>query len=143
MYEPNEDQRKWARTQLDEASYPKPTSDAVISLLDVWWRQAHSEESRELTLDAFQKLARGFALAIASDPDEVWEQAKPGFISRGDQVRVRADAYRGPAGQAHNGRRGRVVGVRRGDVIVKYEDGKYPPNDGVHHSPHSLEKRIR
>ena len=42
----------------------------------------------------------------------------------------------------HNGRRGVVVGVRYGDVIVKMTDGKEPALEGAHYPPQKLEKLI-
>ena len=40
-------------------------------------------------------------------------------------------------------RRGKVVGVRYGDIIFKSTDNKEPILDGSHYSPYQLQKRIR
>jgi hypothetical protein len=143
MYEPDSDRRDWARAQMTEANYPQDVRTAVERLLDVWWTQRHTPDTGPLTLDAFNKLAQGFAIVTKKDENETWVAVKPGNIVIRDLVRVKFDAYRGEVGQHHNDRRGRVVGIRHGDVIVKYDDGKLPSSDGVHHSPFVLEKRVR
>jgi hypothetical protein len=40
----------------------------------------------------------------------------------------------------HNGRRGRVVAVRYGDVIFNSTDNKKPLLEGAHYPPNFLEK---
>jgi len=142
VFEPNDDKRKWAHSQMEEAKVAQPIETAVLRLLEVWWTQNHTNESRTLTLDTFNRLARGWTLVLADPVEERWVQAKPGMIVRSNIVRVKSDAYQGDAGEVHNGRRGRVVAIRYGDIIVKYEDGKHPAFEGVHHSPHVLEKLI-
>ena len=52
------------------------------------------------------------------------------------------DAYEGDLGRVHNGRRGKVVAVRYGDVIFKSTDGKSPVLDGAHYTPYKLEKLV-
>lgn len=132
----------WAHQQMDDVGLPQDIQTAINRLLDVWWTQNHSDRSRELTLDAFVKLAQGWSLVVGSD-DEVWELVKPGGIYVRDEIRVRGDAYSDQVtGRAHNGRRGVVVAIRNGDVIVNYTDGRTPPGQGVHHSPQALERRI-
>jgi hypothetical protein len=67
----------------------------------------------------------------------------PGQLVVGDEVRVLANAFTDKVGVAHNGRRGRVVAIRYGDVIFKSTDDKEPLLDGTHYSPYKLEKRIK
>lgn len=141
MYEPHQERREWARAQMSEANYPQDVTTAVERLLEVWYTQRHTAQTQELTLDGFTKLARGHAI-VMEQPDEKWVPLKPGNVVVRDYVRVKFDAYAGEVGAHHNNRRGRVVGIRHGDIIVRYDDGKQPPGDGVHHSPHALEKRI-
>lgn len=143
MYEPHSERKEWARTQMTEARYPQEVQTAVERLLEVWYTQRHNNQTQELTLEGFAKLAQGHALIPVTEENETWVQLKPGNVVIRDVVRVRHDAYAGEVGQHHNGRRGRVVAIRHGDIIVRYEDGKQPPGDGVHHSPHALEKRVR
>ena len=142
MFEEDSERRDWARAQMSEAGYPQEVCTAVERLLDVWWTQRHSPQTATLTLDTFHKLAQGFAV-VPEKPDEAWQSVKPGNVVVRDEVRVKFDAYRGEVGQSHNNRRGYVVAIRHGDIIVRYDDGKQPPGDGVHHSPYALEKRLR
>lgn len=128
---------------MSAASYPQAITTAVERLLEVWWTMNHTEQSSQLTLDSFQSLARGYSLTRDDAPEAVWVPVKPGNIVRGEYVRVRNEAYKDQVGHIHNGRTGRVVAVRHGDVIVKYDDSRTPQFDGVHHSPHVLEKRVR
>jgi hypothetical protein len=92
----------------------------------------------------FSKLALGTVLVqpeVASN--EVWIPALPGQLVVGDEVRVLANAFSDSVGVSHNGRRGRVVAIRYGDVIFKSTDGKEPVLEGTHYSPYKLEKRIK
>ena len=47
-----------------------------------------------------------------------------------------------PKGKIHNGRRGKIVSIRYGDIIVKTTDGKEPMMEGFHYTPQQLEKRV-
>lgn len=143
MYEKHEDRRTWAREQMKEANLGQSVTTAVERLLNVWWTQNHTADTAALTLESFNRLAQGFALVPEVEDNEIWMAARPGTLYVRDEVRVKFDAYRGEVGQFHNRRRGRIVAVRNGDIIVKYEDGKQPPFDGARHSPHALEKRVR
>jgi hypothetical protein len=69
-------------------------------------------------------------------------QVQPGFIKVSEVVRVKADAFDGELGALHNGRKGVVVGVRYGDVIIKSTDGKEPILEGAHYPPAKLEKLV-
>jgi hypothetical protein len=133
----------WVREQFAQAKVKQATGTAVLRLLEVWNTMNHSETSAAETVEVFSKVALGHALAQQGSADEVWVQAQPGQITVGDEVRVKVDAYIGDAGQAHNGRRGRIVAIRYGDVIFKSDDGKEPVISGAHHSPYALEKRVR
>jgi hypothetical protein len=90
----------------------------------------------------FTKLAVNHSI-LPDKPDEVWTDAQPGAILVGDEVRVKSDAYDGDTGVIHNGRRGKVVAVRYGDIIFKSNDGKMPVLDGTHYTPYQLQKRVR
>jgi hypothetical protein len=135
---------EWAREQMSALKYEERMMTRVAQLLEVWWTQYHDNQSRDLTLETFGKLARGQALVVQSDVNEAWEPVKPGDIYVRNEIRVRFDAYTDePTGRAHNGRRGVVVAIRNGDIIVNYTDGRMPEGQGVHHSPHSLERLVR
>jgi hypothetical protein len=143
MYDQHEEKRAWVREQMKGAVIPRVISGEVEKLLETWWAQTHTEKSANMVLDSFARLARGQALDVATAEPEVWIAVKPGNIVRGEFIRVKSDAYEGEPGLLHNGRRGRVVRISNGDVITIYDDGRTPSfQQGVHHSPHVLEKRI-
>lgn len=134
---------EWVKEQLTTALVQQEQGDAVLLLLKAWETVPVSDPAiTEEILDIFSTLAQGHAINEATERDEVWIQMVAGQITVGDDVRVRHDAFDGPDGAVHNGRRGKVVGVRYGKVIVRTTDGRDPALDGAHYSPQHLEKRI-
>jgi hypothetical protein len=136
----------WVRQQLQEAKVKVGSGNAVLRLLELW------ESMEKLTpnlakeaAEVFSKLAVGKPLVspVEDAPDEQWVPVQPGKIVVGDEVRVLADAFTDKAGILHNGRRGRVVAVRYGDIIFTSTDNRSPELNGVHYSPYKLEKRIK
>jgi hypothetical protein len=132
----------WIKEQLQAAKVRKPVGDATMKLIDLIETFELSDPDREKTIEMFTILVNGHAY-IRENKKEVWLPARPGDIKVTDQVRVRADAFTGKSGQSHNGRRGVVVGVRYGDIIIKTNDGKEPTLDGSHYSPYHLEKLVQ
>ncbi len=132
----------WVKEQLQAAKVRKPVGDATMKLIELIDTIELSDSNREKVVEMFAILANGHAF-IKENKEETWVPARPGDIKVADQVRVKANAYSGEAGQAHNGRRGVVVGVRYGDIIVKTNDGKMPMLDGTHYSPYNLEKLVQ
>jgi hypothetical protein len=132
---------EWVKSQLEAAKVKKMVGDAVIKLIATWKETNITDKLSGEALDVFNKLSRNQPL-IQTDKKEVWVPVTPGQIKVADVVRVKSDAYTGELGRMHNGRRGRVVGVRYGDVIIKSTDDKKPVLDGAHYSPYSLEKLI-
>lgn len=135
---------EWVKQQLTAGRVTQPVGTAVLRLLEVWNTMNHTEKTAQDTVDVFSKLAVGTALIAetAEDEDGYWIPAAPGAIAMADTVRVKVDAYQGDLGVLHNGRIGRVVGIRSGDIIVKTTDDR-PVLEGVHYSPHQLEKWVR
>jgi hypothetical protein len=135
----------WVRQQLQEAQAKVGAGNAVIELLKVWSEQSKlSDKGAREAVEMFSKLALGVVLVEPAEAtNEVWVPAQPGQIVVGDEVRVLKDAFSDKVGVTHNGRRGRVIAIRYGDVIFKSTDGKDPELSGVHYSPYKLEKRIR
>ena len=133
---------EWVRAQLQEAKVKVGAGNAVLKLLEQWETMKLSDNQTKDTIDLFSKLALGHSI-VPEKPDELWVDAQPGSILVGDEVRVKSDAYDGSTGAIHNGRRGKVVGVRYGDIIFKSTDDKMPVLDGTHYTPHLLQKRIR
>ena len=132
----------WIKAQIEAAKVRKPVGDATLKLIEMFDSFENlTDEAKEKTVQLFAKLALRHAW-VDTKKNEVWVPARPGDIKVSETVRVRSDAFTGEMGMMHNGRQGVVVGVRYGDVIVRSTDGKNPPLDGAHYSPHHLEKLI-
>jgi hypothetical protein len=135
----------WVRQQLQEAKVKIGSGNAVLKLLEVW--ETMDKLSPNLAKEAvavFSKLALNATILTPIDePDAIWIPLQPGQIKVGDEVRVLTDAFNDSTGVAHNGRRGKVIAVRYGDVIVNSTDGKLPDLKGVHYSPYKLEKKVK
>lgn len=131
----------WVKEQLSAAKVRKPVGNATMKMVEFFDTLELEDEHREKTIDMFSLLAKGHAF-VKEDKKEAWVPVRPGNIKVTDEVRVKFDAYEGEAGAFHNGRRGVVVGVRYGDIIIKTTDGKEPTLDGAHYSPYSLEKLV-
>lgn len=141
MFEKYHDRLDWVYDQFEAGHVPEDTSKRVLKLLDLLWDLEIREDDVREVVRVFGLLAQGHAL-VAESPDEVWQDVRPGNIYVRDTVRVKADQFTGRTGTTHNGRRGTVVAIRGGDVVVRYENA--PPGDlGTHHSPYALQKRIR
>jgi hypothetical protein len=132
---------EWVKEQLQAAKVRKVVGDSTLKLIEYFDNLAVPEEHRGKTVEMFSLLANGHAY-VKENKKETWVPVRPGDIKVADQVRVKADAFSGDTGQMHNGRRGVVVGVRYGDVIIKTNDGKSPQLDGAHYSPYHLEKLV-
>lgn len=132
----------WVREQFEIAKVRIGTGKAVLKLLETWSELDLNEKQAAEVMDIFAKV--GLDVALVEIPkDEVWAPAQPGFIQVADEVRVMNNAFTGDLGRLHNGRRGKVVAVRHGDVIFNSTDGKTPKLESVHYSPYKLEKRVR
>lgn len=136
---------EWVRQQLEEAKAKVGSGNAVIRLLETWEQISKiSPAMAEEAIQIFSKLALGKPVFTPDDPaDEVWIPLQPGNIVVGDEVRVLSDAFSDKTGIMHNGRRGKVIAIRYGDVIFKATDGKSPELNGVHYSPYKLEKKVK
>jgi len=138
---PNIDQ-EWAREQFIAGKTKVVVGKAVLRMLDTWATIELKPEHAKEAIEVLSKLALNHAL-VKPSKDEVWAPAQAGFINVGDEVRVMANAFNDDTGRIHNGRRGNVVAVRYGDVIIRTNDDKEPFLDGVHYSPYKLEKRVK
>lgn len=132
----------WAEQQIAAARVPVPVGRALMALLKTWEElKFPNEVQKDQAVELFSKLARDEALV--EDRDEVWQPVQVGFMLQvGDTVRVRRDAFKGPAGRTHNGRVGRVLAKRSGDIIVRSIDGGTPYLDAAHYPPSALELKI-
>jgi hypothetical protein len=133
---------QWIREQMQEAKVKVGVGNALLKLIAAWEPLKISNPQQKEVLALFNKLALGHAVTPEA-ANEVWIDAQPGAITVGDQVRVKNDAYEGSTGSMHNGRRGKVVGIRYGDIIFRSSDDKQPVLDGAHYSPHQLQKRVQ
>lgn len=137
--------REWIKEQLEAAKVKVGSGKAILKMLDAWeGLPSLSPAILKEVLDVFPKLVSGIPLSEEeSEDDYQWIDLKPGNIVVGDIVKVKLDAFSEKLGTIHNGRRGVVIGIRYGDVIVNDTDKKSPSLKGVHYSPYKLEKRIR
>lgn len=136
---------EWIREQLEAAKVKVGSGKAILKLLETWEELPKLSPALvdEIT-NVFPKLVKGQPLTVEEQEDDYfWIDVQPGNIKVGEVVRVKIDAFAEKLGTIHNGRRGVVVGVRYGDVIVNDTDGKNPPLKGVHYSPYKLEKRVK
>lgn len=139
---PNIDMQ-WVKEQLTEARVKKPVGNAIMSLIETWKSAEVTDAAAPQVIELFSKLALGHVAVVKEEKDVTWVPVTPGQIKVADEVRVRLDAFTGELGTIHNGRIGRVVAVRYGDVIIKTTDGRKPVLDGAHYPPQHLEKRIQ
>lgn len=134
---------QWVFAQLQEKKATKVAGDATIELLKTWIGMNLTPKQAKETVDMFSKLALGQPLTVSVEKDEQWVEARPGAIKVGDEMMVKQDAYdNGDLAQMHNGRRGRVVRISYGNIILKYTDGREPYLDSAHHSPYKLMKKV-
>lgn len=134
----------WVKEQLTQNKTKKLTGDAVIELLNTWKnlkKPPKTDNSKEI-VDLFAKLSLGHAL-VKENKNENWTQVFAGAIKVSETVRVRFDAFTEDS-EKHilNGRRGKVVGVRYGNIIIKSDDSKLPVLDGTHFVAENLEKLV-
>lgn len=136
--------REWVAEQLQAAKVKVGSGKAIIKLLDAWSDIPKlSDNMVDEVLTVFSALAKGHAFVEEqNEEDYVWVPLQPGKVVVGDEVRVKMDAYSAELGPIHNGRRGKVVGIRYGEIYVKSTDGRSPAIDGTPYSPYKLEKRV-
>jgi hypothetical protein len=132
----------WVKAQIQAAKVRKPVGDATMKLVELFDSIENlTPDFKKQTIEMFSKLALGH-IVIKEKKNENWIPVRPGDIKVTEQVRVKADAFDGELGMMHNGRRGIVVGVRYGDVIIKTTDGLEPALEGAHYPPQKLEKLV-
>ena len=136
--------RQWVASQLEQAKVTKQVGDSVIALMKVWETLDIKDKNAKTVVEIFSKLATNTAVVENAAEDEVWVPARPGAIKVGDTMMVLPDAYDHPElAPVHNGRRGRVVRISYGNIVLAYTDGKEPQISMAHHSPFKLKKLVR
>jgi hypothetical protein len=138
----------WVKQQLTNNKTKRVVGDTVIKLLSTWSEVKSvdpdpdkNQASLNEIVELFSKLALGHAL-IKENKNINWTPAQAGALVIADEVRVKWNAFDGEKGKTHNGRVGKIVSIRYGDIIVKTTDGKEPMLEGFHYTPQQLEKRI-
>lgn len=135
---------EWRAEQMQAAGVRPEVRTAVLRLFEVWDTMNHTAETAAETAQTFASLAVGHAIFVETPKaEEQWVDAQPGALVVGDVVRVKSNAFDGSTGEIHNGRVGRIVGIRYGDIIVKTSDSREPHLDAARYSPHHLEKRVK
>lgn len=135
--------RSWVRQQMRDANVRPLVQAYVEELFNIYERWEYPKSEKDAAFEVFDKLRRDIALDKPRQVPEVWQAGRPGRFALRDEVRVRADAYLGEVGEIHNGRRGVIIAIRHGDILVKYEDGREPEIKDARHSPFNLEKRVQ
>lgn len=132
----------WAEGQIAAARVPVPVGKATIALLKAWAELNFPNESqRDRAIEIFSSLAKNES--VVEETEGVWKSVQVGFmIQVGDTVRVRKDAFTDEAGRVHNGRVGRVLAKRSGDIIIRTTDDRKPYLDGAHYPPSALELKV-
>lgn len=142
MSENNKVDLDWVRAQLTAVRARQGAGDAALQLLSLWETIELEPDMSKEAIELFSKLSLGHSL-VPENPNEVWVQAIAGQISVGQQVRVKHDAFQGDQGRKLNGRRGNIVAIRTGRIVMKTTDGLKPELDGDHFRAEQLEVRIR
>jgi hypothetical protein len=138
----------WVKQQLTENKTKRVVGDTVIKLLNTWTEVKGTDPDPEKdqanlsqVIELFSKIALGHAI-VKENKNENWIPAQAGSLVVADDVRVKWNAFDGEKGKIHNGRRGKIVSIRYGDIIMKTTDGKEPVLEGFHYTPQQLEKRV-
>ena len=134
----------WVKEQFSEIRIRVGVGKSILKLLETWNTMTLKDNEAKQVAELFAKLAQNQSV-VPERADELWIDVIPGQIKVADVVRVKNSAYtETDLAVAHNGKRGTVVAVRSGDVIVKYDE---KPSGSTamdpRHSPFKLQKRIK
>jgi hypothetical protein len=132
----------WVKQQFADAKIRVGVGKAVLKMLKTWEEVDLDIEQAKQVLDILSTVGLGHALVVPKK-DEIWVDARRGDLKVGDIVRVSHDAFNGSTGTLHNGRRGVIVGIRNGDIIVNSTDDTTPQIEGAHYQPEHLQKRVQ
>jgi len=131
---------EWVRDQFTRSKIRVDVGMGVLDLLELTRDVEIPDNISEEVYEVFSKVSRG--IALVEESDQTWVEAVRGELSVNDVVRVKVDGYTGQQGEIHNGRVGKIVAIRSGDIIVTSTDGRMPELVGTHYQPNVLEKRI-
>jgi hypothetical protein len=134
----------WVDEQMAGAKVRIPVGKLTVALLKAWdgiATDSLTPAQIEEGLTLFKHLAQSHSV-LEPYKDEIWVDARPGDLKVADLIRVKSDAFTGDQGVRLNGRRGKIVGIRYGDIVFRSDDDRKPLLDGVHLPPSKLEKRV-
>ena len=117
----------WALGEL-ENEYPDPNNKnrkMITALLTMWNNVAMMDNDLlddEAVLDDFASLIRGKSLKTDT-PEEAraWAPASQ-YATYSSRARVRPDYDTGADGWKLNGREGEIITIRRGELIVRFDE---------------------
>ena len=131
----------WVKQQFVAAKVKKGVGLAVLDMLKAWEPVDLKPEDAKQALEILARVALGHAL-VTTPSTEMWLPGAPGQMKVGDVVRIRHDAFNGPAGAGLNGRVGIIAAIRSGDIIFNSTDGQSPKIEGAHYRPQQLDQRF-
>lgn len=135
----------WVKEQFSEMKVRVVVGKSILKLLETWNEMTLTDEQAKTVAELFTKLSQNQSV-IPEKGDEIWIDVIPGQIKVSDTVRIKSDAYTDTELSAmHNGKRGTIVAIRSGDVIVKYDNVQDAGSNATdpRHSPYKLQKRIK
>jgi hypothetical protein len=135
--------KDWVKDQFAQTKIKVGVGKAILRMLETWEEIDLKDQDARKALELLAKLGMNEYI-VPQRADDVWADSQPGSIKVADVVRVKPDAYSDPeTASAHNGKRGVIVAIRSGDVIVKYDE---TPSGSAQvdprHSPYKLQKKI-
>jgi hypothetical protein len=135
--------KDWVKDQFTQVKVKVGVGKAILKMLETWEEIDLKEQDSRQALELLAKLGMNEYI-VPPKAGDAWADTQPGFIKVADIVRVRPDAYLEPElASLHNGKRGVIVAIRSGDVIVKYDDKPAGSNDvDPRHSPYKLQKKM-
>lgn len=135
--------KDWVKEQFIQVKVKVGVGKAILRMLETWEEIDLKEQDARQALQLLAKLGMNEYIVPPKEGD-FWADTQPGFIKVSDIVRVRPDAYSEPElASLHNGKKGVIVAIRSGDVIVKYDDKLEGPSSmDSRHSPYKLQKKV-
>jgi hypothetical protein len=135
--------KDWVKEQFTQIKVKVGVGKAVLRMLETWEEIDLKEQDAKQALELLAKLGMN-EYVVPPKKEDVWADTQPGFVKVADIVRVRPDAYLEPElASLHNGKRGVIVAIRSGDVIVKYDEKPLGLDSmDPRHSPYKLQKKV-
>lgn len=149
------DWRDWADQQLTDAGYSDASASATRYMIDKILDAASEifasdEVITAATVTAVALLGSEALTEERWTPEKraedaaanaVWVPVSPGMsLTAGMTVRVKAGAYSDNTGRPHNGKVGKLVGIRRGMALLQYAGE--PAGAAHHHALTLLDVRV-